>query len=207
MLIANNLSLIRSGRSLFKNLNLSVKSKSIVQIRGRNGIGKTTLIKILARIILPSTGEIFWEGKNIKNNINNYYKNLALVMDTNTSKNDMTVYETINFWKNLFSSPINQNEINYLLEMLKMQNYKNTLVKNLSFGEKRKLEISRLVIEKKRLWIFDEPYLGLDELTIEIFNQTIKNHINTEGMVIFSSHYRLEMRGMDTIDLEKYAKN
>ena len=83
----------------------------------------------------------------------------------------------------------------------------NTLVKNLSFGEKRKLEISRLVIEKKRLWIFDEPYLGLDELTIEIFNQTIKNHINTEGMVIFSSHYRLEMRGMDTIDLEKYAKN
>jgi len=207
MLIANNLSLIRSGRSLFKNLNLSVKSKSIVQIRGRNGIGKTTLIKILARIILPSTGEIFWEGKNIKNNINNYYKNLALVMDTNTSKNDMTVYETINFWKNLFSSPIKQNEINYLLEMLKMQNYKNTLVKNLSFGEKRKLEISRLVIEKKRLWIFDEPYLGLDELTIEIFNQTIKNHINTEGMVIFSSHYRLEMRGMDTIDLEKYAKN
>ena len=113
----------------------------------------------------------------------------------------------INFWKNLFSSPIKQNEINYLLEMLKMQNYKNTLVKNLSFGEKRKLEISRLVIEKKRLWIFDEPYLGLDELTIEIFNQTIKNHINTEGIVIFSSHYRLEMRGMDTIDLEKYAKN
>ena len=90
MLIANNLSLIRSGRSLFKNLNLSVKSKSIVQIRGRNGIGKTTLIKILARIILPSTGEIFWEGKNIKNNINNYYKNLALVMDTNTSKNDIS---------------------------------------------------------------------------------------------------------------------
>ena len=88
-----------------------------------------------------------------------------------------------------------------------LENYKNTFVKHLSYGEKRKLEISRLVVERKKLWIFDEPYLGLDEITINIFNETLKNHASKDGMVIFSSHYHLEIHGVDTIDLEHYANN
>jgi len=207
MLLANNLSFERSGRYLFKNLDLAVPSSKIIQIRGRNGIGKTTLIKILSNIILPKTGDIYWNGKNIHKNTNYYYNNLSLVMDTNTSKDDMTVYENIKFWQGLFASPIQNNEIDALLEMLNIYDYKNTFVKHLSYGEKRKLEISRLIIEKKKLWIFDEPYLGLDETTINIFNETLKNHTKVGGIVIFSSHYHLEIQGVDTIDLENYANN
>ena len=207
MLLVNNLSFERSGRYLFKNLDLAVPSSKIIQIRGRNGIGKTTLIKILSNIILPKTGDIYWNGKNIHKNTNYYYNNLSLVMDTNTSKDDMTVYENIKFWQGLFASPIQNNEIDALLEMLNIYDYKNTFVKHLSYGEKRKLEISRLIIEKKKLWIFDEPYLGLDETTINIFNETLKNHTKVGGIVIFSSHYHLEIQGVDTIDLENYANN
>ena len=89
-------------RYLFNNLDLSVSSNKIIQIRGRNGIGKTTLIKILSNIMLPKTGDIYWNGKNIHKNSNDFFKNLSLVMDTNTSKNDMTVYENIKFWKTSF---------------------------------------------------------------------------------------------------------
>tara|TARA_Y100000590_G_scaffold470272_1_gene663237 strand:- start:2450 stop:3076 length:627 start_codon:yes stop_codon:yes gene_type:complete len=208
MLIANNISIQFGEKKIFKNLDLSVRPKKIIQIRGRNGVGKTTLIKILANIMIPTTGEIFWNGKNIhKKNSIEYFKDLALVMETNTSKNDLTVYENIKFWKTLFNSSIQNTEIDSLLEMLNLQNNKKTFVKYLSYGEKRKLEISRLVIEKKKIWIFDEPYLGLDDATINIFNETLKNHIKTEGMVIFSSHYQLEVQGVDTIDLENYANN
>ena len=205
MLLANNLSFERSGRCLFKNLDLSVSSNKIIQIRGRNGVGKTTLIKILSNIMLPKSGDIYWNGKNINKNSSDFFNNLSLVMDTNTSKNDMTVYENIKFWQNLFASPIQNKEIEALLEMLDINNYINTFVKHLSYGEKRKLEISRLVIEKKKLWIFDEPYLGLDDIAINIFNETLKNHSKSGGMVIFSSHYHLEIQGVDTIDLEDYA--
>ena len=207
MLIANNISIQFGEKQIFKNLDLSVRPKKIIQIRGRNGVGKTTLIKILANIMIPTTGEIFWNGKNIHKNSIEYFKDLALVMETNTSKNDLTVYENIKFWKTLFNSPIQNNEIDSLLEMLNLQNNKKAFVKYLSYGEKRKLEISRLVIEKKKIWIFDEPYLGLDDATINIFNETLKNHIKTEGMVIFSSHYQLEVQGVDTVDLENYANN
>ena len=207
MLIVNDLSFERSGKYLFQNLDFSVPPHKIIQIKGRNGIGKTTLIKILSNILLPTTGDIYWQGKNIHKNINNLFKNLTLIMDINTSKNDMTVYENIKFWQTLFESPIQIDEIDALLEMLNIQNYKNTLVKHLSYGEKRKLEISRLVIEKKKLWIFDEPYIGLDEVTITIFNETLKNHLKAEGMVIFASHYHLEIHGVDTINLENYAND
>ena len=207
MLLANNISFKYSERFLFKNLDLSISPKTITQIKGRNGTGKTTLIKILSNILIPTTGEIYWNGKNIYKNTRYFFNNLTLIMDTNTSKEDMTVYENIEFWKKLFKSPIKNNEIDLLLEMLNIHNYKNTFVKYLSYGEKRKLEISRLILEKKKLWIFDEPYLGLDEAAINIFNETLKNHTKAEGMVIFSSHYHLEMRGLDTIYLENYANN
>ena len=87
------------------------------------------------------------------------------------------------------------------------QNYKNTLVKNLSYGEKRKLEISRLVIEKKKLWILDEPYLGLDKTIISTLNETLTKHIKNEGMAIFASHFSPEISGIETIELENYANN
>ena len=145
MLLAKNLSFERSGKCLFQNLDLSVPPRKIIQIKGRNGVGKTTLIKILSNILIPKTGDIYWNGKNIRKDTNYFFKNLTLVMDTNTSKNDMTVYENIKFWQNLFVSPIQENDIDSILEVLNIQNYKNTLVKHLSFGEKRKLEISRLV--------------------------------------------------------------
>ena len=168
MLLANNISFKYSERFLFKNLDLSVSPKTITQIKGRNGTGKTTLIKILSNILIPTTGEIYWNGKNIYKNTRYFFNNLTLIMDTNTSKEDMTVNENIEFWQKLFKSPIKNNEIDLLLEMLNIHNYKNTFVKYLSYGEKRKLEISRLMLEKKKLWMFDEPYLGLDKATINI---------------------------------------
>ena len=205
MLIANNLSFKRAERTIFQNLEFSLSPGKIIQIRGRNGIGKTTLIKILSLIFIPTTGEIYWHGKNIKKYTDSFFKELTLIMDINTSKKDLTVLENIKFWKRLFSSNILNNEIDSLLDKLNINKYQDTLVQNLSYGEKRKLEICRLVIEKKKLWIFDEPYLGLDESTINIFNETLKNHSDTGGMTIFSSHYHLEMRNVDTIDLENYV--
>ena len=62
MLLANNLSFHRNGKEIFKELDISLPPKKIIHLQGRNGIGKTTLIKILSTMLIPSTGEIYWNG-------------------------------------------------------------------------------------------------------------------------------------------------
>lgn len=203
MFLANNISFERGERKIFSGIDLSISPNKIIHISGRNGIGKTTLIKILSNILLPKTGEIYWNGKNIKNNIGDFFKNLTYIMDIPTSKNEMTVKENVFFWKKLFSSKIKEVEINTIFELLTLN--KNSKVSFLSKGEIKKLELCRLVLEQKKLWILDEPFSGLDEFSVELINETFKNHIENGGMIIFSSHIQPEIKNINTINLEEYA--
>ena len=66
MLLINNLSFSRNETKIFENLNLSLSNKKIIQIKGRNGSGKTTFLKVILNILEPKSGEIIWNGKNIK---------------------------------------------------------------------------------------------------------------------------------------------
>ena len=207
MLLANNLSFKRGRKEIFHEINISLHPKKIIHLKGRNGIGKTTLIKILVNMLFPSTGEIYWNGKNIKKNLYEFFANLTYIMDIQTSKSELTVNENIRFWMKLFSSNIKSKQLEGIFDLLSLDKYKNTQVNFLSKGEIRKLELFRLVIEQKKLWILDEPYVGLDESTYELINGTFRNHIENNGMIFFSSHHRPELQNMDTINLENYANN
>ena len=207
MLLANNLSFKRGQKTIFQEMNISLPSNRIIHLKGRNGIGKTTLIKILVSMLFPSTGEIYWNGKNIKKNLYEFFANLTYIMDIQTSKNELTVSENIQFWMKLFSSSIKPKQLEGIFDLLSLDKYKNTQVNFLSKGEVRKLELFRLVIEQKKLWILDEPYVGLDESTYELINETFRNHIENNGMIFFSSHHYPELQNMDTINLENYANN
>ena len=207
MLLANNLSFHREGREIFKEVDISLAPKKIIHLQGRNGIGKTTLIRILVNMILPSTGAIYWKGTNIKKNLKEYLTNITYIMDTHTSKSEMTVSENIQYWIKLFTSPIKSKELDAIFNILALDNYKKTKVNYLSTGEIKKLELCRLVIEQKKLWILDEPYAGLDEFTTDLINETFRNHILNDGMIIFSSHYYPQLQNMETVNLENYANN
>ena len=207
MLLVNNLSFNRGQKEIFKNLSISLPPKKIIHLKGQNGIGKTTLIKILVSILLPTTGDIYWNGKNIKKNLNEFFCNLTYIMDIQTSRNELTVKENVQFWIKLFSSNLQSKQLERVFDILSLDKYKNTQVNFLSKGEIRKLELFRLVIEQKKLWILDEPYVGLDESTYELINETFRNHIENNGMIFFSSHHYPELQNMDTINLENYANN
>ena len=201
MLLINNLSFSRNGNIIFENLNLSLNNRSITQIRGKNGSGKTTFINVVLNFLESKTGEIFWEGKNIKKNIFNFYNKTTFIMDHNTCTRKMTVLDNINFWSRLSSSKLTKDEIVLLLETFNIQKYQNTKTMYLSSGEIRKLELLRLILEQKKLWILDEPYNHLDDLSIEILNQTFIDHINKDGVILFTSHLKPSINNLEVVDL------
>ena len=201
MLLINNLSFSRNDNIIFQNLNLSLSNRSITQIRGKNGSGKTTFINVVLNFLESKTGEIFWEGKNIKKNIFNFYNKTTFIMDHNTCTRKMSVLDNINFWSRLSSSKLTKDEIELLLETFNLQKYQNTKTMYLSSGEIRKLELLRLILEQKKLWILDEPYNHLDDLSIEILNQTFIDHINKDGVILFTSHLKPSINNLEVVDL------
>jgi len=201
MLLINNLSFSRNSITIFENLNLSLSNRSITQIRGKNGSGKTSLLQVILNILECKTGEIFWEGKNIKKNIFNFYNETTFIMDHNTCTRKLTVLDNINFWSGLSSSKLTNNEIILLLETFNIEKYQNTKTMYLSSGEIKKLELLRLILEQKKLWILDEPYNHLDDFSIQILNQTFIDHINKDGVILFTSHLNPSINNLKVVDL------
>ena len=201
MLLVNNLKFERSGKIIFENIHITASPGKIIFIKGNNGTGKTTLLKTLVNILEPNEGDIFWMSKKIKNNIFNFYQETTFVMDKPTSSLAMTVIENINFWKKITSSKIKFEEIFNLLEMLGIDQYIKKQTMYLSFGEIKKLELTRLIIEQKKLWILDEPYIGLDKNSMEIINETFIDHVSKNGIIIFSSNYEPDLKNLDIISL------
>ena len=200
MLLINNLSFSRNETKIFENLNLSLSNKKIIQIKGRNGSGKTTFLKVILNILEPNNGEIIWKGKNIKKNIFDFYKQTTFIMDNNTSTRELSVEDNINFWRGLSSSKLNNEEIFELLNKLNIEKYYKTKVMYLSSGERKKLELIRLILEQKKLWVLDEPFNHLDELSIKILNQTFLDHINNDGMILFASHLDPMINNLETLE-------
>jgi heme exporter protein A len=201
MLLINNLSFSRNKTKIFENLSLSLGNKQIVQIKGRNGSGKTTFLKVILNILEPENGEIIWQGKNIKKNIFDFYNQTTFIMDNNTSTRELNVIDNINFWRGLSSSKLSNDEIFVLLKKLNIEKYYKTKVMYLSSGEQKKLELLRLILEQKKLWFLDEPFNHLDDLSIEILNQTFLDHINNNGMILFASHFDPSISNIETVEL------
>ena len=202
MLLINNLSFSRNNIKIFENINLSLNNRQIIQIKGRNGSGKTTFLKVILNILEPTYGEIIWKGKNIKKNIFDFYNKTTFIMDNNSSTRELTVKDNINFWRMLSSSKLNNDEIFTLLKKLNIEKYYNTKVMHLSSGENKKLELLRLILEQKNLWLLDEPFNHLDDFSIEILTQTFLDHVNNGGMILFASHFNPIISNLETINIK-----
>ncbi|MDA9742828.1 heme ABC exporter ATP-binding protein CcmA [Pelagibacteraceae bacterium] len=188
MLIVKDLSVERIDKKIFENINLSLTPGNITILKGKNGSGKTTLLKAILNLIEPSFGSIFWKGKLLKRNFYDFYNHTTYIADTTSSLRKLTIKDNVNIWKKFFISNINDAQIETALKTLKLYNYLNKKVATLSFGETKKLEFLRLIIENKKVWILDEPLSNLDEDSIELMKQTFEDHSSKEGSIIFSSH-------------------
>ena len=207
MLLANNIVFNRGNKKILNKVSLTLSPKKIIHVTGNNGAGKTTLLKIITQILEPSKGEVFWDGKNIKKNPFILYKNLTYIMDKTSSNTNLTVYENILFWMKLFSSSRSLDEMESILELLSLYDYNNTLVSSLSYGEIKKLELARLIIEQKKIWVLDEPYIALDQISINLINETFINHAKLGGMIIFTSHIPADIPNLKNLHLENYENH
>ena len=193
MILVKDLSIERSNKKIFENVNLSLGSGKIILLKGKNGSGKTTLLKALFNLIEPSSGAIYWKGKLLKKNLYNFFNHVTYIADRTSSLSKLSVQENIKIWKKIFLSNISNSQVENILKTLKLDIYLDQKVNSLSFGETKKLEFLRLIIENKKIWILDEPLSNLDNESIDVIAQTFEDHRSKEGSILFSSHQESEI--------------
>ena len=111
MILANNITCKRGSRTIFRNLNFKVENGIATIISGKNGSGKTSLLRILCNLLNPKSGDLIWKGKSIYKNIEEYHKEISFIADTNCSKENLTVFENMNFWKYIFNGTISHEKV------------------------------------------------------------------------------------------------
>jgi heme exporter protein A len=198
MLKLDNVSLNNYDKVVFKNLSFSLLPGSITYIKGPNGSGKTSFLRIIAGIMSQSSGVIFLHGQDI-NNLNKPYSiyighNLAI-------KKNLKVIEMIQYYAEIFES---KDSIEACIYYLGLSDILEMRCENLSHGNLKKLAITRLMLFKSDLWLLDEIESNLDESNLLLFHQLIAAKANNNGIVIISSNQQSDLKNSQKINLTDF---
>ena len=191
-LSAKNLSCIRSEKVLFSDLSFELNPGEILHITGANGSGKTSLLRILSCLAPPETGEVFWGDAPILHVRSAYLSNLAYIGHWACVKNELTVLENLaNFNALGCQAPL----LNYAqaLAEVGLSAYQNTFVRQLSAGQKRRVALSCLLLQERKLWILDEPQTALDKNALTTLEDMIAHHVRGGGMLVVTSHQQIHL--------------
>lgn len=187
MLEVKNISCNREHRTLFHSLNFCLSAGQVLVIEGQNGSGKSTLLRMLAGLRQPDEGSISWNGEAINATGSSYLHQMSWLGHRNGLNESFTAKENLLLSANLTGQTTQ--DINTVLQLLGLDGYAHTLVRQFSTGMKRRLAFARLLMAKSRLWLLDEPESGLDKRGRVLFDDLVNKHIQANGMVVMSSHH------------------
>ncbi len=176
---------------------------------GPNGAGKTTTINILCTLLMPTSGQAYVAGFDVSREPGKVRNHIGLVFQETTLDSELTTFENLLFHAYLYGYERRQavKRIDELLSMIGMQTKKHELVKHLSGGMKRRLEVIRGLLHKPRVLFLDEPTLGLDPQTRAGVWSFIKDMKQKEGTTIFvTTHYMDEASDFDRITIIDHGK-
>jgi heme exporter protein A len=194
VLTINSLSCERGERLLFSDLSLVLPPGEILQVIGRNGTGKSSLLKILAGLARPLSGTVSWNEQNIENDRAVYHAMICYLGHLDGIKAGLSVAENLHFNGSLMHS--SKQNAHLAIAYFGLQKQAHTLIGDLSAGQKRRAALTQLYISSAKLWILDEPFTSLDKESLVLLEQLFAEHCAKGGMIIAATH---QMLGITTI--------
>lgn len=198
----------RGERVLFQGLNLQLAPGSVTWLRGRNGRGKTSLLRVLAGLSAPMAGSLHTGGRTLREGGAGWRRQWLYIGHQNALKDDLSASEALRFLAQLHGLPATDAELEAALRRLGIHNRRHAPVRTLSQGQRRRVALARLVLQKASpLWLLDEPFDALDTEGIAALNGVLSEHAAAGGCVLLTSHQPLSLSSpvAAVIDLEDHA--
>lgn len=169
---------------LFSDLSFSLSKQEILLVRGANGAGKSTLLRMVAGLIPPSVGTLFWEGKRIQ--LSTYQQSLLYSGHQLALHPEALLKDQVNLWH--YHYRVEKKAIETALHIWGVEPLINQKIQHLSQGQQKRLSLSRLHWLARPLWILDEPHSSLDVEGREVLEEALTHHLKNGGLAILASH-------------------
>lgn len=190
LLEIKDLSCLRGDNLLFENLHFQVTEKQLVRIAGANGSGKTSLLKIICGLNEAESGQVLWRDTHTQKS-ESYQHELGYIGHRDGLKNQLTAYENISFYQQLHSQK-DESLLDEYLHKLDILHCADRAVYKLSFGQRRRLAVARLLASNKKLWILDEPFTGIDVTGRKLIESICAEHLDNNGLIVMTNHGSLK---------------
>lgn len=210
MLEALQIEIIRGNRKLFGDLSLELKPGTLLLVTGSNGSGKTSLLRALCGLLAPQTGEIRWNGENIRVLREDYWKHLAFIGHNNALKSELTTSENLDALCALSGIATRAEQRRLALAHFGLADREHLPAKILSQGQRRRTALARLVLSSAQpLWVLDEPFTALDTAAANNACEIIGRHLSGNGMVVMTTHQdvRIPAPAVVELDLDRRSRN
>jgi heme exporter protein A len=184
----------RGARTLFEHLHVELAPGTVTWLRGRNGSGKTSLLRLLAGLATPLAGEVRVRGDATQRRDPSWRRGLLYIGHQNAAKDDLGAAEALAFLMRLAGAPPSAREVEAALQRLGLHAKRRALVHTLSQGQRRRLALARLALSLATpLWLLDEPFDALDVEGIACLNELLAEHAARGGATLLTSHQPLSL--------------
>lgn len=193
MLEADNLECVRGERRLFAGLGFKLEAGELLYLQGRNGAGKTSLLRMLIGLLPPEAGEIRWRGEPIRALGDEFRAELCYLGHLNAIKEELTPLENLIAAARLAASDLSEDAALDALEQVGLAGREDLACKYLSQGQKRRVALARLVVDRRALWILDEPFVALDVAAVDWLAGIISAHLQRGGLAVMTTHQPVDI--------------
>jgi heme exporter protein A len=186
---------------VFRDLSFRVQAGGALLLAGPNGAGKSTLLRLLAGLLPPAAGRLLWDGQDALADVVGQAARVAYLGHRDAVKPGLTVAENMRF-----AARLGGFDAGAALAAMALEELAALPARMLSAGQSRRLALARVVLAPARLWLLDEPTLGLDTASVARLGTLLAAHRGRGGLVVAATHLPLPLPDAETLRLEGGAR-
>ncbi len=192
----------RGLRQVFTGLDFALPAGGVLLLTGPNGSGKSTLLRIMAGLLTPVAGALFWGDEKVTEDPEAHRGRVHYLGHLDAVKPVLSAAENLAFWGGLRGRP--NADVARALEHFGLSHLAKVPGRMLSAGQKRRLALARLLVSPAELWLLDEPSVGLDDASLDSLGAAIARHRSDGGRVAAATHVPLPVEDSEELTLDDF---
>ena len=198
---ARDLACVRGDRKLFSNISFDLSAGDCLHVRGENGVGKTSLLRLLTGLSKPEVGQVLWNHELITKQVNQFHRNLLFLGHLDALKEEFSALENLQTHAALDGIDLPHEKALAALWRFGLRGRENLPVNCLSAGQKRRVLMARMLTRQAQLWILDEPFNALDVNAVALLEGLMAEHLTSGGILVLTSHQAIHIPNVKALDL------